>query len=119
MNRLVPREGRLRTATGIVAQSRGLVSYEWNFENVVLTGLRRCIRIKQPVEMDDEIAHLRVIDGVLRLAPPGRMGARVIRIDADDVELAEVLEFDIAKAREFAAEHQMQQLFRPRFVAHP
>jgi hypothetical protein len=38
---------------------------------------RRRVGIEQPVQMDDEIAHLRIVDGLLRLAPPSRIGGGV------------------------------------------
>ena len=60
--------------------------------------------------MDDEIAHLRIVDGLLRLRLPGGVGGRVVRIDADDVELVEVLEFGAVEVRQLAAEDEMQQL---------
>ena len=50
------------------------------------------VRIEQPVQMDDEIAHLRVVDGLLRLAPPSRIGGGVIRVEADDIDLFEINE---------------------------
>ena len=54
--------------------------------------------IEQPVQVDDEIAHLRVVDRLLRLGLPGRIGGRVVRIDADDVELVEILELGAVEA---------------------
>ena len=68
------------------------------------------IRIEQPMQMDDEVAHMRVVDGLLRLGLPGGIGGGVVRIDADDVELVEILEFDAAELGQFAAEDEMQQL---------
>src|SRR5712672_3389464 len=58
---------------------------------------RRCaagIRIEQPVQVDDEVTHVGVVHGAVRLRPPGRVGGRVVRKDADDVDLGEILEFD-------------------------
>ncbi len=49
------------------------------------------IGIKQAVQMHHEIAHLRIVHGRLRLGLPGGMGGLVVRIDADNVELREVL----------------------------
>ncbi len=60
------------------------------------------VGIEQPVQVDDEIAHLGVVDGLLRLRLPGRIGGGIVRIDADDVELVEILEFgavELASAR--------------------
>src|SRR5437016_3536855 len=50
------------------------------------------VRIEQPMQMDDEIAHLSVVDRLLRLRLPGRIGGRVAGIDADDIETVDVLE---------------------------
>ncbi len=50
------------------------------------------VRIEQSVQMNDEIAHMRIVDGLLRLRPPRRIGGRIVRIDADDVELVQILE---------------------------
>src|ERR1700732_2811133 len=61
-------------------------------EAVFSTRLRFLIRVEQPVEMDDEIAHLRVVDRALRLGPPGGVGRRIIRIEADDLDVVQVLE---------------------------
>ena len=81
--------------------------------------LRSRIRIEQPVQMHDEIAHLGIVDGLLRLGPPCRMGAGVIRIDADDIDILEIPEFDISDPGKLAAEHEMQELLRLSFAAHP
>src|SRR5438105_2592529 len=70
------------------------------------------LRIEQAVQMHDEIPHVRVVDGALRLALPGRVGAGVIGIDADDVDVRQVLEVDRVETVQLAAEDKMQQLFR-------
>src|ERR1043166_1470619 len=70
------------------------------------------------MQMDDEVAHVRVVDRLLRLRLPGGIGAGVIGIDADDIEIVEVLELDGIEPREFAAEHQVKQLSRRDFVWH-
>ena len=44
--------------------------------------------------MHDEIAHMGVIDGLLGFRLPGSIGGGVIGINADDVELVEIPEFD-------------------------
>ena len=61
--------------------------------------------------MNDEVAHLRIVHGLLRLRAPGRIGGRVIRVDADDVYFGQILEFDVVDARQLAAEHEMKKLF--------
>src|SRR5438067_10666489 len=70
------------------------------------------------MQVYDEIAHVGVVDGLLRLCLPGRIGCGVVRIDADDIEPVEVLELGAAELRQFAAEHQMKQLSARALVRH-
>src|SRR5262249_35688556 len=79
---------------------------------------RRGVRLEEPMQVDDEVAHMGVVHGGLRPGPPGRECARVVRIDADDVELVEVLEREIVQVGKFATEHKMQQLLGNRFARH-
>jgi hypothetical protein len=67
--------------------------------------------IKQAVQMHDEIAHLGIVDGGLRLCLPDLLGRGVIRIDADEIDLRQVLELDAADRGQLAAKNQMRQLF--------
>ena len=67
-------------------------------------------RIEQPVEMDHEVAHLGIVDRLLRFRLPRRMGRRVVGVYADDIDLVEVLEGDVFEIGEFAADHEMKQL---------
>src|SRR5262249_7725498 len=66
------------------------------------------------MQVHDEIAHLRVVHGALRLRLPGRVGARVVRVEPDDVDLVDVLEPDVIDIRQLTAENEMQQLLRRR-----
>src|SRR5688572_18319171 len=75
-------------------------------------------RIEQPMQVDDEISHQGVIDGLLRLGFPGGIGARVVGIDADDVELVQVPELDLVQIGELAAEHEMKQLLACSLLRH-
>ena len=61
--------------------------------------------------MHDEVAHMGVIDGLLGFCFPGSIGGGVVGINADDVELVEIPEFDTVQIGELAAEDEMQQLF--------
>ena len=70
------------------------------------------IRVEQPVEMDDEIAHLRIVDRALRLGPPGGVGGRIIRVEADDLDVVEILEDVLLEIDELAADHEVKQLLR-------
>src|SRR5215475_6453740 len=75
-------------------------------------------RIEEAVQMDDEIAHLRVVDRLLRLRLPGRVGGRVVRVDADDINLVEILEFNVVDLGQFTAEHKMEQLLVTSLAGH-
>src|SRR5215510_192121 len=68
------------------------------------------LRIEQPVQMHDEIAHVGVVDGLLGLRLPGGVGGGVVGIDPDDVHLRQIPELDSAEILELAAEHEMHQL---------
>src|SRR4029453_14284544 len=82
-----------------------------NFGNGALVTARLVLllRIGQPVHVDNKIAHVGVVDGLLSLCLPGRIGRRVVRKDADDVELVEVLEFDVSEILELAAKNKMKK----------
>jgi hypothetical protein len=69
-------------------------------------------RVEQPMEVDDEIAHLRVVDGHLRLGLPGGMGARIVRKQADDLDVVEVLEGILLEIDQLAADDEVEQLLR-------
>ena len=66
--------------------------------------------IEQPMQMDDEVAHVRIVDGLLRLRLPGGIGGCVVRVNADDVELVEILELDAVEIGQLAAENEVKQL---------
>jgi len=72
--------------------------------------LRILARIEQPVEVDDEITHMSVIDGLLGLALPRRIGCGVIREQANDLNLVEILESHMIEVEKFAADDKMKQL---------
>src|ERR1700752_2655656 len=52
------------------------------------------IRLEQPMHVNDEVAHVGVVHGSLRLGLPRRIGGGVVGKDADDVEPAQILELD-------------------------
>ena len=66
--------------------------------------------IEQPVQMHDEIAHMRIVDGGLRFGFPSVARLCVIRIDADDIKLREILELGSVQMNEFTPEDEMGQL---------
>src|SRR5262245_12325051 len=74
--------------------------------------------IEQPMHVDDEVAHVGVVDGLLRLRLPGRISGGVVRINSDDIELVEVLEFDLVDTGELATDHEVKQLSRIGLIGH-
>src|SRR5262249_31776103 len=76
--------------------------------------------VQQSMQVDDEIAHMRVVDRLLRFGLPCHVSGCVVWKHADDVDFIEVFEFAAAKLSEFAPEDEMQQLFfcRARFCGH-
>src|SRR5262249_47303530 len=53
------------------------------------------LRIEQPVHVHDEVAHVRVIDGLLCLRLPSGVGGGVAGINPDDVQFIEIAELDL------------------------
>src|SRR5690606_7183726 len=51
--------------------------------------------IEKSMKMHDEIAHVGIVHSLLRLCPPRRLGALVVREDADDVEPVQVPETQV------------------------
>ena len=68
--------------------------------------------IEQPVQMHDEIAHVGIVDGRLRLRLPRRIGGRIVGKYADDFHLIEVLEDVVFEIGQFAADDEMKKLLR-------
>src|SRR5690606_3954400 len=66
--------------------------------------------IEQAVEVNDEIAHPRIVDARLRLRFPGIVGGAVVREDADDVEVGKVGEAQSVKTFQFSPEDKVEQL---------
>ncbi len=62
------------------------------------------------MQMDDEVTHMRVVDGALGGCLPGLVSFRIIGEDADDIELRDVLELMGIEMREFAAQYEMEKL---------
>ena len=59
------------------------------------------------MQMDNEVAHVSVINGLLCSGLPGDIGAGIVRKHTDDVDLFEILEFAAAKLGQFAAKDEM------------
>src|ERR1700682_5038881 len=70
------------------------------------------------MHVDDEISHMGVVNGLLRLGPPGRISGGVVRINANDIELIDILEFGPLQIGELAAEDEMEQLSAGMLIRH-
>ena len=75
-------------------------------------------RVQQPMHVDDEIAHMRIVHRQLRLRLPCRKRRRIIRIDSDNIEIVQVAELDVRERRQFAAENEVKALFRVNGFSH-
>ena len=64
------------------------------------------LRLEQPVQVDDDIFHLGIVDGALGLAAPRVLGLGIAFVEADQVDLVEIDEFEAARVLDPAAEHQ-------------
>ena len=60
--------------------------------------------------MDDDVAHVRIVDGLLRLGFPGSMRARVIGKNSHYVELRAVAELRAVEALQFTAKDEVEEL---------
>jgi hypothetical protein len=70
------------------------------------------------MHVHDEIPHVSVVHSLLRLGSPRRVGAGIIRVDADDVEVVEILELGPAERLKLTAEYQVKQLPGLPFIRH-
>src|SRR2546428_14039244 len=75
-------------------------------------------RIEQSMEVNDEIAHVGVVDVLLRLGLPGNVGGGVVRINADNVQFIEIPELDLVQIGEFATEYEVKQLSARGLIRH-
>jgi len=82
-----------------------------------MTGFVILLGIKQPMHVHDEVAHVSIVDGLLRLRLPGRIGGCIVRIDADDIQLVEILELDVVQILELATKDKVQKLLAGGFFA--
>ena len=73
-------------------------------------GIDRRAGIEEPVQMNDEVAHVRIIYRRLRLGLPGRVRARIVREDSHDVELGKIPEIRAVERLEFTPEYEVRQL---------
>src|SRR5215510_16093302 len=89
-----------------------------NDAKLVIPRLVPMLRIEQPVHVYNEVAHVSVVDRLLGLRLQGRIGGRIVGIDADDVELVEIPELDIGELLEHHAKNEVEQLLERSFVRH-
>ncbi len=68
------------------------------------------MRVQQAMEVDDEVAHLRVINRLLRTRFPSCMSRGVVRVNAYDVKLRQVLKGHVFDARQLAPKNKVQEL---------
>src|SRR5207253_409793 len=76
------------------------------------------LRIEQAVQMHDEVAHVGVVDRLLRFRLPGSISGGVVGINADDIQLAEIAELDAVQIRELTTEYEVEQLSRLALLRH-
>jgi len=62
------------------------------------------------MEMDDEITHPGIVHRCLSLGLPGVVGGRVVGIDTNDINAAEIGEADTLDILKFPAKDQVKQL---------
>ena len=70
------------------------------------------------MKVHDVVAHLRVVDCLLRFGLPCLRRRGVIRKYPDNVERRKIAELHALERCQFAAENKMQKLFFGRFLAH-
>jgi len=69
---------------------------------------RRDIWLEQPMQMDDDIFHLGIIDGALGRASPSLLGIGIIVEKPDQIHLVEIDEVEALRVRDAAAEHEVK-----------
>ena len=66
------------------------------------------VRLEQPVQVDDDIFHLGIVNRALGAAAPGVLRLGVAVEEADEVDGVEIDEIEAARVFYAAAEHQMK-----------
>jgi hypothetical protein len=69
------------------------------------------VRFQQSVQVNNEIAHMRVVHRRLCLGFPSKLGRFVVGKDSDNIKSIEIAEFDAAELLQLAAENQVEELF--------
>jgi hypothetical protein len=73
-------------------------------------------RLKQFVQMHDDIFHFGVVDRFLCCGAPSFFRGRIVRKHPDNVELFQISEFQCLRVFDPAPEHQMQFSFAQNFA---
>lgn len=73
-------------------------------------------RLKQFVQMNDDIFHFGVVDRFLCCGTPGLFRGCIVREHADNVELIKISELQCLRVFDPAPEHQMQFSFAQNFA---
>ena len=60
------------------------------------------------MEVNNDEFHLGVIDRTLRCGTPGLFGAGIVGIDADEFDLAQIVEVEGARVADAAAEYEVK-----------
>src|SRR3954466_11120231 len=68
------------------------------------------VGVEQPMQMHDEVTHMRVVDGLLRLGLPRGVGGGIVGIEAEHVETVEILTLMPREVGECAAKNEKRQL---------
>src|SRR4029078_279042 len=110
--------GRLETQTNRRYQAPIVPMISWNTDEVVkrlsdtIKPALPCratssLGIEQSAQANDEITHVRVVAGPLPCRLPCDVGTRILRVDADDINLVEILELCASELGELATEDEM------------
>jgi hypothetical protein len=66
------------------------------------------LRLEQPVQVDDHIFHLGIVDRALGIGAPGFLGVGIIVEQADDIDVREIDEVEALRVLDAAAEHEVK-----------
>jgi len=70
------------------------------------------MRFHQPVQMDNDIFHFRIIHRALGMAAPGFFRFGIAGKNSDYMHLGRIDEFERLRVRDPSAHHEVQELLR-------
>lgn len=76
------------------------------------------IRIEQPMQVNDDVFHLRIVDSALRIRPPCRLGLGVVWENANNIELGGIFEIETARINNTAAKDEVKKVRHQRRLAY-